>query len=139
MSSSNRSVRGYTIYSIIGTLVELGILLAIVLWGLPFVGINIPPWGLAVLIIVLLGFSYYTYHMGRKALTRRFMHDQESIIGCEGRVMESFEHSGYVKIGNELWKATSEVPLDGGTEVVVTEVDGLKIKVAPITPPHSTP
>lgn len=126
-----RSTLGYTIYSAVGTLLELGIMLAAVIWGLPAVGIDIPVGGLIILILLMLGFSYYTYHMGKKALTRKLILELEAMIGSHGRVMKAVDPVGFVRIGNELWQAVSSSRLEAGEEVVVTGVEGLKITVAP--------
>ncbi|MBM3143350.1 MAG: nodulation protein NfeD, partial [Chloroflexi bacterium] len=53
-------------------------------------------------------------------------------VGCEGVVTRSLNPEGYVKIQGVLWKATcAEGYLEVGTEVVVLEVDGLKLLVVP--------
>lgn len=126
-----QSVRGYTIYAIIGTIVEMSLLLIAVLWLLPLFNVILSPWMIWLLLAIVLGSSYFTYHMGRKALRKKAMYDLESMVGVTGTVLESFEHNGYVKIGNELWKANSPVPVITGEEVVVTGVNGFRIEVAP--------
>jgi membrane-bound serine protease (ClpP class) len=126
-----RSVRGYTIYAIGGTVIELLLLLAVIFGLLPLFGINLPPWIIAILLSVLLGVSYFTYHMGRRALRKKMISGLEAIIGSEGTVMESFNRTGYVKVGNELWKAETSQPVEKGDIVVVKAVKGLKIEVAP--------
>jgi len=131
MPGNNRSVRGYTIYAIIGTVMELGLLLVVVLWLLPLFGIVLDPWMTLLLAAIVLGTSYFSYHMGRRALRNKLMHDLESMVGAEGTVLESFEHTGYVKIGNELWRARSTEPVKTGDEIVVTAVNGLRIEIAP--------
>jgi membrane-bound serine protease (ClpP class) len=129
--NQGQSVRGYTIYAIIGTIVELTLLLTAVLWLLPLFGIVLPLWITGILLAIVLGTSCFTYYMGRRALRKKVMYDLESMVGIVGTVLESFEHSGYVKIGNELWRAISPEPVKTGDQVVVTGVNGFRIEVAP--------
>ena len=131
MAGNNQSVRGYTIYAIVGTIVELSLLLIVLLWILPLFGIVLPLWITGILAAIVLGTSYFTYYMGRRALSKKVRYDLESMVGSAGIVLESFEHNGYVKIGNELWKANSSAPVKSGDEVVVTAVNGFRIEVAP--------
>lgn len=126
-----RSTRLYTVYSVIGTILEVGILLGIVLWGLPIVGIQIPPLGIAILLALMLGYSVYTYVMGRRALQKKLILELEAIIGQEGIVISGLEPEGYVRVGNELWKAVCSDYVEIGHTVIVTGVAGLKISVAP--------
>ena len=57
-----------------------------------------------------------------------------SIIGKKGIVVEdidNIDYSGKVKVNGELWSATSSEDLKKGTRIIVTEVDGVKLKVEP--------
>ena len=57
------------------------------------------------------------------------------IIGKKGIVVEdidNIDYSGKVKVTGELWSATSSEDLKKGTHIVVTEVDGVKLKVEPV-------
>jgi membrane protein implicated in regulation of membrane protease activity len=57
----------------------------------------------------------------------------ESLVGKEGMVMTATDpHSttkGKVKIGSEIWSATSEKPIKKGLRVVVTASEGVHITV----------
>lgn len=125
----SRSITEYTIYAVIGTLLELGILVAIVVWGLPYVGIDMPLWAVIILAIILMAFSGYTYTMGRRVLNRKLLHEIESMIGSTGIVSNISETGGYIKIHGELWKAVSESKLTAGEEIIVVDVDGFKLVV----------
>jgi membrane protein implicated in regulation of membrane protease activity len=126
----SRAITEYTIYAVIGTLLELGILVAIVCWGLPYVGIDMPVWAVILLAVLLLAFSYYTYTMGRKALNRKLLHEIEAMIGNTGIVATVHNDGGYIKIRGELWKALSDSKLSIGEEIVVVAVDGFRLVVA---------
>lgn len=56
------------------------------------------------------------------------------MIGREGIVVEDINalaYTGKVKVYGELWSAISDMDIEKGTRVVVTEVDGVKLKVEP--------
>jgi membrane-bound serine protease (ClpP class) len=125
----SRAVTEYTIYAVIGTLLELAILVTIVVWGLPYAGIDMPFWGLILLAILLLAFSYYTYTMGRKALSRKLLHEIDAMVGDTGIVATVNEGGGYIRIRGELWKALSDAELSIGQEIVVVATDGFKLVV----------
>jgi membrane-bound serine protease (ClpP class) len=122
---------GYTIYAIIGTLLEEAALVIIVLLGLPRVNIVLPLWALVLLMVALLGYSIFTYRMGRKALNRIPMVSLEAIIGSDGIVATPLLPVGYVKVKGELWKASSESNVEVGDKIVVTGIDGIKLLVTP--------
>ena len=125
----SRAITQYTVYAAIGTLLELVILVAIVVWGLPYVGIDMPLWGIILLAILLLAFSFYTYSMGRRAVNRKLLHEIEAMIGCTGIVATVNKEGCYIKIRGELWKAVSDFKLKTGDEIIVTAVEGFKLVV----------
>ena len=121
----------YTIYAIIGTLLEQGALVIIVRWWLPQFDIHISWWVTGILMFLLLMYSFYTYHMGRRALLQKSPVYPDTIIGSEGVVATPLDPTGYVKVKGELWKATSESDLEIGDRVVVTKIDGIRLVVEP--------
>jgi membrane protein implicated in regulation of membrane protease activity len=127
----SKTVFGYTIYAIIGTIVDVVALLIVMLWVLPLLNIYVPWWVLAILVAIELGVSCFTYIMGRRALSKKITYGPEAIIGSEGIVATVFNPTGYVKIRGELWKASCQSSLKIGDEVVVTEMEGLKLMVIP--------
>ena len=127
----SRTVFDYTIYAIIGTILEVAALLVVVLWVLPLFNIYVPWWILAILLAIDLSVSAFTYIMGRRALRQRIAYGPEAIIGSEGVVATALDPTGYVKVRGELWKASCQARLDIGDKVVVTGVEGLKLVVIP--------
>jgi len=121
----------YTVQAIVGTLIEEAILVAVVLWVLPYFNINIPLWGLAVLMAGLAIFSYVTYLIGRPTFLLRPRVAPEAIVGREGKVVRSLAPEGYVKVQGVLWKATcAESELESGDEIVVVAIEGLRLVVS---------
>ena len=122
---------GYTIYALIGTILEQAVAVIIVLGVLPLLNIYIPLWGMICILAALLLFSVYTYIMGRRALSKKPMFTSEAIIGLEGITTTRLSPNGYIKVKGELWKASSESIIDVGETIIVTEIEGLKLIVIP--------
>jgi len=122
--------RKYTAYAITTSLLEELALVAVVLWLLPGIGINIPLWGLILLMIALGAYSYMTYKLEKKALDKKPIILPD--IGSRGKVTTPLTPRGYVRIGAELWKASStDSSIDAGEKVVVIGMQGMTLLVAP--------
>jgi len=122
----------YTIQSIIGTMLDELVLVAIVLWILPYFDVHLPLWVLIILVVSLAVIDYVRYRLGRMTFFLPLRGHVEAMIGCEGVVTKSLDPVGYVKVQGILWKATyNQGTLEKGTPIVVLEVDGLKLRVTP--------
>lgn len=56
----------------------------------------------------------------------------DSLVGRTGKVMVPTEldnMKGKVKIGNDTWSATSDEPIEAGTEVIVESSEGVHVHV----------
>ncbi len=123
--------RKFTAYATITSLLEELALVAVVLWLLPRLGINIPLWGLALLMIALGVYSYMTYQLGKKALDKKPIVSPD--IGNRGKATTPLTPTGYVRLGTELWKASStDSSIEAGEEVVVIGMQGVTLLVAPL-------
>lgn len=60
------------------------------------------------------------------------MQDDQPIIGALGHVQMSLNPVGTVYVRGESWTARSEVPIERGTEIIVTEREGLTLFVEPV-------
>lgn len=129
MKSKSDTVLNYTIYAIIGTLLEMILLVVVVIWIFPLFNIHITGWGLAILIFILLAFDVFTYTMGRRALNKTLLYGPEMLLGHTGTVVQTINHSGFVKVRGELWKAVSESSIEAGQEIIVTGISGMKLIV----------
>jgi membrane-bound serine protease (ClpP class) len=58
---------------------------------------------------------------------------QEGIIGRRGRVLDWSDGSGHVWALGERWQAVSDSPLAAGQAVTVLAINGLTLRVAPVT------
>jgi len=122
-------MKGRIIYTIVSTLVEEAALAMIVLWGLPWLGIQIPLTGLIILMLAWLAFSIFSYHMGSRAMQKPIV-APPNMVGKRGKVISPLVPEGLVRIDGELWIANSgDKTIDTGTEVIVVAQDGLKLVV----------
>ena len=125
------------VYAVVTTLLEEAAIVAIVLWGLPHLGVHVP---LAVLIGVMVVWAANTiifYRIGSRALRRRPVPGLGSMVGNRGRVVSPLAPDGVVKISDELWEArAANGQIDAGEDVTVMEQDGLKLIVVKSAAPE---
>jgi len=121
---------GRLILAIISTLFEETAIAVIVLWGLPRLGINIPLWGLVVLMVAWLTYTVTTYRMGSRALRKKQIVGLPDMVGTKGKVVSPLAPEGLVRIKGELWVAKSDGgEMEPGGEVIVVGQDRLKLVV----------
>jgi membrane protein implicated in regulation of membrane protease activity len=122
----------YTLQAVLSSILEEILLAAVVLWLLPHFNVNIPLWGLAILMIALAVYSGVMYRVGRQTFFIRPKVAAENIIGSEGTVTKPLAPEGYVKVQGVLWKAIcNELDLGVGDEVEVIGMEGLRLVVKP--------
>jgi membrane-bound ClpP family serine protease len=121
---------GRLILAIVSTILEEAALVAVVLVGLPELGISIP---LAVLIALMIGWAVVAviiYRAGSRALRRKPVSGLEAITGSKGTVVKTLDPEGLVRIGSELWRARSAGnSIDAGQEVTIVGQNGIKLIV----------
>lgn len=118
------------IIAILSTLVEEAALAALLLWGLPRLGVHLPLPVLIVLMVALVAYAVITYRLGSRALRRKPEGGLSDMLGMRGEVVSSLDPEGMVKIKGELWRAKSAGrKIDAGEEVTVVGQKGLKLVV----------
>jgi membrane protein implicated in regulation of membrane protease activity len=122
--------RRYTALAITTSLLEEAALVAVVLWLLPRVAINIPLWGLIIMMIALGVYNYINYRLGKKALIKKPMISLD--IGSRGRTTTPVSLKGYVRINGELWQASSNSTIDAGEEITVVGIEGMTLLISPV-------
>jgi membrane protein implicated in regulation of membrane protease activity len=122
--------RRYTLLAITTSLLEQAALVSVVLWLLPRAAINIPIWGLILMMIALGTYNYINYRLGKKALTKKPIISLD--IGSRGLAATPISPTGYVRVNGELWRASSNSNIDAGEEISVVGIEGLKLLVSPI-------
>ncbi len=126
-------VRRYTVLAVVSSILEQGVLVAVVLWLLPRFGISIPLWALVVMMIALGLYGYVGYRLGRTALERKPMMASEAMLGSQCTVMTPLAPRGYVKVGSEMWRASSRgLVIEKGQEVVIVGMEELTLLVVPL-------
>ena len=123
--------KGYTIYSILTSLLWEVILAVVVLRVLPRFGVNIPLWALIVLMALLGAYSYITYWLAKRAMDKVPLISLETLISAKGRTTTRLKPRGYVRLGGELWRARAESDIGAGEEVTVVGVEGMTLLVRP--------
>ena len=121
---------GRLILAIISTLLEEAAIVAIVLLGLPHLGIRLPLAGLVGLMLAWGAYSVMTYRMGSRALSRKPVVGLPDMTDSKGKVVSLLAPEGLVRIKGELWVAESESgEMSPGEEAIVVGQDGLKLIV----------
>lgn len=67
-----------------------------------------------------------------KARRRPVVSGREELLGAEGTALSDFEQRGNIFVHSERWSAVTGSPLRKGQAVVVTDIDGLTLKVRPL-------
>ena len=123
--------KGYTIYSVLTSLLWEAILAVVVLRLLPKYGVNIPLWALIVLMALFGAYEYMSYRLGKRALDRMPLVSLEVLIGTKCKTITPLNPRGYVRIGGELWRAKAESDIAADEEVTVIGVERMTFLVRP--------
>jgi len=103
---------------------------AVVLWLLPRAAINIPLWGLIIMMIALGVYNSINYRLGKKALVKKPIISPD--IGSRGQTTTPIFPKGYVRVNGELWQASSSSTIDVGEEIIIVGREGMTLLVSPI-------
>ena len=126
--------KGYIASTIVTALLGEAALVAVVLWLLPLWGVNIPLWGLILMIVALGVYEVITYRMGKRALDRKPVTSSEAMVTCCGKATTRLAPDGYIQVEGELWRAFSTGPhIDEGEEIVVVGIKRLTLFVTPLS------
>ena len=126
--------KGYIVFSIVTGLLEEAALAAVVLWLLPLLGVNIPIWGLILLMVAYGVKEGITYRIGARALQRKPVVSLEGMVGCYGKATTPLAPNGYVRVEGELWWTSSTGPnIDEGDEIVIVGIKRLTLFVATLS------
>ena len=118
------------ILAIVSTMLEEAALAALVLWGLPLLGIHLPLAVLIALMAALAAYAVITYRLGSRAMGRKPVVGLPDMVGGQGRVVSPLAPEGLVRIKGELWESKSDGRrIKAGEEVTVVGQEGLKLIV----------
>jgi membrane protein implicated in regulation of membrane protease activity len=121
----------YTAFTAATTLLEEAALAAVVLWLLPRIGVNIPIWGLVVMMIALAAYASVNYRLNTRALAKKPLNWPEA--GSRGRTTTPVDPKGYVRVDGELWQASSDSAIGADEEVAIVGREGMTLLVSPST------
>ncbi len=126
-------MKGRLIISIISSLLDEAIIVFLVLWLLPQIGIEIPIWGTILIVLGFAAFAFISYRIGTRTLTKKPF-PLLTMVGKEGITCTPLNPDGFIRVEGELWSARTEgANLDIGVIVLVTAQKKLVLKVKPLT------
>jgi membrane-bound serine protease (ClpP class) len=76
-------------------------------------------------------FFLFIVGKGLRAQTLKVTTGSKGLLGTRAFAVGRLAPAGQVRIGGELWNATSESDVEAGSEVVITGVEGLTLRVRP--------
>ncbi len=115
-------------------LLTVGGVIALIFGGLMLINTSDPSLRISKTVIfsvalVIGGFVAFAFTYALKARLAKPTTGIEGLLGQTGVVKSRIDNIGYVYVAGELWEAAADEPLETGTDVIVTEVKDLKIKV----------
>ena len=114
------------IITIVISLADEAIILAIILLVMWQLGIEMPVWFIITLSLIFSAITFIIYRALRKNPQLGF----ENMIGQSGFAVSPIARKGTVKIRGELWHAvTNSKNIEAGAEIIVVEQTGLKLTV----------
>ena len=130
--------KGRLIISVISTLLDEFVILFIILWGLPMLGIRLPIPVIIIISLLWAGFAVLLYITGNSVMRKKPVSGLTDMTGLQGIVIKKLEPEGIVKIGSELWIASSSSGkgINQTTHIIVKERQGLKLIVKPTCDPE---
>lgn len=121
---------GRLIIAILTSLIDEALIVAVILWGLPRLGIHLPLYIIIIVCAAFLVYSVIFYQLGTRALIKQPLKGLTDQIGLEGKAVNRLSPEGTVKISGELWNARAESgEIEEGARVIVTEQYGFKLIV----------
>jgi len=115
--------------AIFSNILEACAIVLLVRYVLPFLGVDIPFYGLVLIITVWIVFSFMIYRCGSRALERKAVTGLPELEGLKGIVVKDINPDGTVKVKGELWRARSEQSVETGREVEIVSRQGMTLVV----------
>lgn len=104
---------------------------SMILFDSPLPGGSVPMTTIIAMVVVLLAFMFIVVRAVINVHKTQVTTGREGIIGETGLAMEDFdaEGRGMVKVHGEIWKAVSGDGVRNGEGIVVTDLEGITLKV----------
>lgn len=84
---------------------------------------------IAAIAVTSAGVFIFSLNMLLRARRQKVVTGEESMIGSTAIALESFEDKGHVRAFSENWKAETDQPVEKGNELIITDIEGLVLKV----------
>lgn len=115
----------------------LGGLAAMILGSVMLIDSPLPDMRIPLTTIILTALTVAAFFMfvvgaGVRALWSKTTTGREGLVGEVGVVRSPLAPRGQIFLRGELWNAESEVPVETGDSVRVTQIDGLTLRVVPV-------
>ena len=121
---------GRLIIAMLTSLLDEALIVFIILWGLPKLGVYIPLYIIILICSAFLVYAIVFYRAGSRALIKRPVKGFTDQVGLEGKVVVRLSPAGTVKIAGELWNAKGESgEIEVGEAVEVVGQKGFKVIV----------
>ena len=118
------------IMTIFTNLLYEAIIVALLIWGLPRLGIHIPLYGITLICLAFLIYAVVLFIIGSRTLRKKPLPGFTTMVGLEGQVVSRLAPDGILRIEGELWNARAENgTIEVGSEVIVVRQYGLKLAV----------
>ena len=117
-------------FGIVGT----GGVIAFVIGSVILMDTDLPGYQVSIPIIAAVATAsgalvFFTIGAAVRARRASIVSGAEAMIGAEGEVLDDFERDGRVRAAGEIWQARSGEPLEKGTRIKVSAVDGVRLEV----------
>jgi vacuolar-type H+-ATPase subunit H/membrane protein implicated in regulation of membrane protease activity len=127
---TSSEMKARLIITIFTNLVYQAIIVAVIIWGLPRWGVNIPLYCLILICVAVAVYGVGSFLIGNRTLRRKPLPGLTTMVGIEGQVASRLAPEGFVRIGGELWNARAEDgSIDVGADVIVVRQSRLKVVV----------
>jgi membrane-bound ClpP family serine protease len=118
------------VIALITSLIDEVVIVALLLWGLPYWGVHIPRWGIGLICVAFAGYAYLTFRLGSRILRKKPLPGFTDLVGMTGRTVDQLKPEGMVRVNSELWVARSQSGvIPAGSQIEVVSQDGMKLVV----------
>ena len=91
---------------------------------------NVNPWAIIVIAIIIVVFLVFVVIWSVRAHQKQVSAGKEDLVGKTAVVEIALEPKGVVLVEGERWTAITDTgPVEPEEEVIITKVEGLKLKV----------
>jgi membrane-bound serine protease (ClpP class) len=108
------------------------ILGSVMLIDSPLPDMRIPLTTIIFTALAVAAFFMFVVGAGVRALWSKTTTGREGLVGEVGVVRSPLAPRGQIFLRGELWNAESEIPVEAGESVRVTQIDGLTLRVVPV-------